>query len=110
MTKLTRRTILRGAVNGAAVGVALPFLDIFLDVNGEALAATGQRLREDASALDVLRTAVRRSGYRRKRKQWAGTNRGIGLALYWHGSGFTGSGELKLASRATVELTATVLK
>ena len=44
MTKLTRRTILRGAVNGAAVGVALPFLDIFLDVNGEALAATGQRL------------------------------------------------------------------
>lgn len=69
--------------------------------------ATGQRLREDASALDVLRTAVRRSGYRRKRRGWAGTNRGIGLALYWHGSGFTGSGELKLASRATVELTAT---
>lgn len=68
--------------------------------------ATGQRLREDASALDVLRTAVRRSGYRRKRRAWAGTNRGIGLALYWHGSGFTGSGELKLASRATVELTA----
>lgn len=44
MTKLSRRTILRGAVNGAAVGMALPFLDIFLDVNGEALAATGQRL------------------------------------------------------------------
>ncbi len=44
MTKLTRRTILRGAVNGAAVGVALPFLDLFLDGNGEALAATGQRL------------------------------------------------------------------
>ncbi|HYD49435.1 MAG TPA: DUF1552 domain-containing protein [Terriglobales bacterium] len=44
MTKLSRRSILRGAVNGAAVGVALPFLDIFLDVNGEALAATGARL------------------------------------------------------------------
>jgi CO/xanthine dehydrogenase Mo-binding subunit len=69
--------------------------------------ATGQRLREDAGALEVLRAAVRRSGYRRKRRAWAGTNRGIGLALYWHGSGFTGSGELKLASRATVELTAT---
>ncbi len=27
--------------------------------------------------------------------------------MYWHGSGFTGSGELKLASRATIELTAT---
>ncbi|MEO5587143.1 MAG: DUF1552 domain-containing protein [Novosphingobium sp.] len=44
MTFLSRRTMLRGAVNGAAVGMALPFLDIFLDVNGEALAATGTRL------------------------------------------------------------------
>ncbi len=69
--------------------------------------ATGQVLQGDTSALEVLRTAVRRSGYRRKRKAYAGTGRGIGLALYWHGSGFTGSGELKLASRATVELTAT---
>ena len=60
---------------------------------------------EDCSALEVLRTAVRRSGFRRKRKAYAGSRRGIGLALYWHGSGFTGSGELKLASRATVELT-----
>jgi CO/xanthine dehydrogenase Mo-binding subunit len=71
------------------------------------ITATGQRLREDASALEVLRTAVKRSGYRRKRKAYAGTARGIGLAMYWHGSGFTGSGELKLASRATVELTPT---
>ncbi len=68
--------------------------------------ATGQRLREDSSALEVLRTAVRRSGFRRKRKAYAGSRRGIGLALFWHGSGFTGSGELKLASRVTVELTA----
>lgn len=44
MTQLSRRSILRGAINGAKVGMALPFLDIFLDVNGEALAATGQRL------------------------------------------------------------------
>jgi CO/xanthine dehydrogenase Mo-binding subunit len=69
------------------------------------LTATGQRLGDDCSALETLRTAVRRSGYRRKRKTYAGTGRGIGLACYWHGSGFTGSGELKLASRATVELT-----
>ena len=67
--------------------------------------ATGQLMHEDSSALEVLRTAVRRSGFRRKRKAYAGTRRGIGLAMYWHGSGFTGSGELKLASRATVELT-----
>ena len=44
MTTLSRRTILRGAVKGAAVGMALPFLDIFLDGNGQALAATGERL------------------------------------------------------------------
>lgn len=44
MTQLSRRSILRGAINGAKVGMALPFLDIFLDVNGEAVAATGQRL------------------------------------------------------------------
>jgi CO/xanthine dehydrogenase Mo-binding subunit len=69
--------------------------------------ATGQRLGDDCSALEVLRTAVRRSGYRRKRKAYAGTRRGVGLAMYWHGSGFTGSGELKLASRVTLELTAT---
>ena len=30
---------------------------------------------------------------------------GIGLALAWHGAGFTGSGEVKLASVASVELT-----
>jgi CO/xanthine dehydrogenase Mo-binding subunit len=69
--------------------------------------ATGQRMKDGCNPLEVLRTAVRRSAFRRKRKAYAGTGRGIGLALYWHGSGFTGSGELKLASRATVELTRT---
>jgi CO/xanthine dehydrogenase Mo-binding subunit len=67
--------------------------------------ATGQVLGEDTSIRDAMRTALRKSGYHRKRRAWTGTNKGIGLALYWHGSGFTGSGELKLASRATVELT-----
>ena len=69
------------------------------------LTATGQKLRDDCSALDVLKTAVKRSGYRRKAKKYRGTNRGIGVALFFHGSGFTGSGELKLASRAAVECT-----
>ena len=31
---------------------------------------------------------------------------GIGLALAWHGAGFTGSGEVHLASVASIELTA----
>jgi Protein of unknown function (DUF1552) len=36
---LSRRTALKGLVNGAKVAIALPLLDCFLDVNGEALAA-----------------------------------------------------------------------
>jgi len=67
--------------------------------------ATGQTLGPDCSAAQVLRTAVKRSGYRRKRAAYTGTRRGIGVALFYHGSGFTGSGELKLASRAALEVT-----
>ena len=69
--------------------------------------ATGQTLTEDCSALDVLREAVQRSDFHRKRAAYAGTNRGIGLALFYHGAGFTGSGELRLASKAKLSLTAT---
>ncbi|MFP5379755.1 MAG: xanthine dehydrogenase family protein molybdopterin-binding subunit, partial [Vicinamibacteria bacterium] len=69
--------------------------------------ATGQVLGEDASARDVLREAVRRSRFHEKREQWRGTGRGIGLSLFFHGSGFTGSGEVTLASKASLELTAT---
>jgi CO/xanthine dehydrogenase Mo-binding subunit len=68
--------------------------------------ATGQKLGRDASALPVLRDAVRRSKFKQKRKKWQGTNRGIGLSLFFHGSGFTGGGEVKLASKAALELTA----
>jgi CO/xanthine dehydrogenase Mo-binding subunit len=67
--------------------------------------ATGQKLGNDASALPVLRDAVKRSRFHQKRKQWQGTNRGIGLSLFFHGSGFTGGGEVKLASKASLELT-----
>ena len=69
--------------------------------------ATGQTLTGDCSALEVLREAVRRSDFHRKRAEYQGTNRGIGLALFYHGAGFTGSGELRLASKASLELTAT---
>ena len=68
--------------------------------------ATGQTLGKDASALPVLREAVRRSGFKAKRRKWRGTSRGIGLSLFFHGSGFTGGGEVKLASKASLELTA----
>ena len=67
--------------------------------------ATGQKLGEDSSAVAVLREAVKRSGFKRKRAKLAGTGKGIGLALFFHGAGFTGSGEVMLGSRAGLETT-----
>ncbi|MDQ6828032.1 MAG: molybdopterin-dependent oxidoreductase, partial [Gemmatimonadota bacterium] len=67
--------------------------------------ATGQLVGDDCSARQVLKQAVDRSGFMRKREAFAGTNTGIGLALFYHGSGFTGSGEVHLASKASLELT-----
>jgi CO/xanthine dehydrogenase Mo-binding subunit len=102
--------------------------------------ATGQRLGKDTSALAVLREAVKRTDFKRKRKAYArlkprapeiamerapetaterapktaterealaerSSVRGIGLSLFFHGSGFTGGGEVKLASKATLVLT-----
>ena len=40
----TRRGALKGMLAGSAVTVALPFLDCFLNENGNALAATGAPL------------------------------------------------------------------
>ena len=39
MSKLSRRHVLRGMVNGSAVTIALPFLNCFLNSNGTALAS-----------------------------------------------------------------------
>jgi CO/xanthine dehydrogenase Mo-binding subunit len=69
--------------------------------------ATGQKLGPDTSALEVLKEAVRRTGFKRKRAKLAGRDRGIGLALFYHGAGFTGSGEVMLGSRAGLETTPT---
>jgi CO/xanthine dehydrogenase Mo-binding subunit len=67
--------------------------------------ATGQVLRGDTSALAVLDEAVRRTDFLRKRETYRGTNRTIGLSLFFHGAGFTGSGERHLNSRARLDLT-----
>src|SRR5438093_5064826 len=86
---------------------------------------TGQTLRESVGAVEVLERAARRAGYKRKRARYARENaaaaaaeragrarpggrrlrRGIGLALVYHGAGFTGSGEVKLGSVAALDLT-----
>ena len=39
--RISRRTVLRGAVAGGAVGMGLPLLDCFLNENGTALAQGG---------------------------------------------------------------------
>jgi CO/xanthine dehydrogenase Mo-binding subunit len=67
--------------------------------------ATGQKVGKDCSALQVLREAGRRTSFSKKRKTLMGSNRGIGLSLFFHGSGFTGGGEVRLASKASLALT-----
>src|SRR4051812_371728 len=92
--------------------------------------ATGQRLGPDTSALQVLRDAVKKTDFKRRRQAMARDNarlrratsagrafqarrggperatlRGIGLSLFLHGSGFTGGGEIRLASKASLALT-----
>ncbi|HEU5184761.1 MAG TPA: xanthine dehydrogenase family protein molybdopterin-binding subunit [Gemmatimonadaceae bacterium] len=67
--------------------------------------ATGQLMESDCTALKVLQEAASRSDFHAKRQRYAGTNRGIGLSLFFHGAGFTGSGEVKLASRASLATT-----
>jgi CO/xanthine dehydrogenase Mo-binding subunit len=76
---------------------------------------TGQVLRQSVGAHDVLEAAARAAEFERHsaqtraareaRNPGARTATGIGLALAWHGAGFTGSGEVYLASVAAIELT-----
>jgi CO/xanthine dehydrogenase Mo-binding subunit len=89
---------------------------------------TGQVLRDSVAGEEVLERAVEAAEFERERGRtararetrarmaagaaspyrtgpgWRAT--GIGLAMAWHGAGFTGSGEVKLASVASLELTA----
>lgn len=70
--------------------------------------ATGQRLTYSIATEQVLETAIAKSNYHQLRQQYknqAGTKRrGIGLSFFYHGAGFTGSGELNMRSGAAVEL------
>jgi len=89
---------------------------------------TGQVLRESVAGEEVLERAAEAAEFERVRERTARarsehqgsgavpsaplatrperTASGIGLALGWHGAGFTGSGEVKLSSVASIELTA----
>jgi CO/xanthine dehydrogenase Mo-binding subunit len=73
--------------------------------------ATGQLIHEDVNFNALLDRAFRESDYHSKRERFAQENpsatikRGIGFSSFMHGAGFTGSGEVYLAS--VVELEAT---
>ena len=89
---------------------------------------TGQVLRASVAGEEVLERAAEAAEFERIRERTAEaraaneeapttatggryrtgparTASGIGLALAWHGAGFTGSGEVRLASVASLELT-----
>ncbi|MGM0576163.1 MAG: xanthine dehydrogenase family protein molybdopterin-binding subunit [Myxococcota bacterium] len=75
---------------------------------------TGQVLEESVSALECLHAAAERSGflekwerYEAERKQArddGAPRKGVGLSLFWHGSGFTGNGERRMMAKAAVRL------
>jgi CO/xanthine dehydrogenase Mo-binding subunit len=73
--------------------------------------AVGQVIREPVDMGVLLDTALTHSEFHAKRERFTAENagasrkRGIGLAAFMHGAGFTGSGEDHLASVVTVEAT-----
>ena len=68
-------------------------------------AAEFERIRAQTSRQRANRAARGKSGVLTSGAERSA--RGIGLAMAWHGAGFTGSGEVKLASVASLELGAT---
>lgn len=77
------------------------------------LNATGQKIEEEVRFDKVLDMALEKSQYFAKKKQFAihnaqknnSTYKGVGLASFYHGAGFTGSGEVYLASIVGARLT-----
>jgi CO/xanthine dehydrogenase Mo-binding subunit len=73
--------------------------------------ATEQLMREPVLLDKLLDRILDESGYRAKREEFARENqsspvkRGMGIAAFYHGSGFTGSGERYLNSVAGVDVT-----
>lgn len=74
------------------------------------LTATQQVVRDGVDMNGVMELAIDKADYTRKRAAYAESNktsstkRGIGIATFFHGSGFTGSGEVRLASVVGMDL------
>ena len=78
------------------------------------ITATGQRLTWSVGSEDVLNAAIERSDFFEKKRAIETGNargsdqdkrRGIGISFFFHGAGFTGSGESRMKAQAGVELT-----
>jgi CO/xanthine dehydrogenase Mo-binding subunit len=74
---------------------------------------TGQKIDEDIDLEHLMARAMAESDYETKRERFARENaapgmkkKGIGLAAFLHGAGFTGSGERYLNSLVAVDATA----
>ena len=73
--------------------------------------ATNQEIREDVDMDALLNRALAESDYHAKRvsfeeeNETARVKRGIGFATFFHGAGFTGSGERYLSSVVAIETT-----
>lgn len=70
---------------------------------------TGQVIRDGTDRVALLDYALKLSRYEEKTRAHAAFNarhpwkrRGVGLAVFYHGAGFTGSGEVTLRSRVKV--------
>jgi CO/xanthine dehydrogenase Mo-binding subunit len=72
--------------------------------------ATGQLLSDPVDMQHLLTRALEESNYHAKRNQFDEENptstikRGIGFATFFHGAGFTGSGERRLNSKVAIDI------
>jgi CO/xanthine dehydrogenase Mo-binding subunit len=73
---------------------------------------TGQVIKDEVDLERLMDRALDLSDYREKRAQFGQANsaqsrkrKGIGLSVFFHGSGFTGSGEVRLKSEVSMRVT-----
>jgi CO/xanthine dehydrogenase Mo-binding subunit len=93
----------------AAIGMAPHELRRRNFIHQEQTLAVGQLVKEKVDMAGLLDRAFELSDYHAKRRRFAEENasrtikKGIGFASFFHGAGFTGSGEEYLASEVAME-------
>ncbi|MBW2735698.1 MAG: xanthine dehydrogenase family protein [Deltaproteobacteria bacterium] len=75
---------------------------------------TSQVLKDSVASEEVLKHTMEVTDFARKWRKWGikGTDkhdlgapaRGVGLSFFWHGAGFTGAGEARIAARVALDL------